>query len=143
MKLLTHDAEQKHPIGSAASLSSAVRVIVIADLIMSLDNILAIAGVSDGSSFLVLFGLGLSIPIVIAGAAFVAALMNHCGWIIYLGAAILGEVAGKMIVEDDFVELTVGCRFRTDRVADPNYFGGRRSGQWPLFRVPLGQHQVG
>ena len=109
VKLLTHDAEEKHAVSSAATLLSAVRVIVIADLIMSLDNILAIAGASDGSSFLVLFGLGLSIPIVIAGAAFIAALMNHCGWIIYLGAAILGEVAGKMIVEDDFVELTVGA----------------------------------
>jgi YjbE family integral membrane protein len=109
LKLLAQDSEDTPTVARGATLLQAVRVIVIADLIMSLDNILAIAGASDGSSFLVLFGLGLSIPIVIAGAAFVAALMNHCGWIVYLGAAILGEVAGKMIVEDDFVELTIGA----------------------------------
>ena len=56
-----------------------------------------------------LFGLGLSIPIVIGGAAFVAALMNRYGWIVYIGAAILGEVAGKMILEDDFIAITLGA----------------------------------
>jgi YjbE family integral membrane protein len=109
LKLLMQNGEDTPAVAIGTSLFNAVRVIIIADLVMSLDNILAIAGASDGSSVLLLFGLGLSIPIVIAGAAFVAALMNHHGWLVYLGAAILGEVAGKMIVEDEFVELTFGA----------------------------------
>ena len=75
---------------------------------MSTDNILAIAGASEGSSLLVLFGLGLSIPIVVVGAAFIAILMSYCNWIVYLGAGILGEVAAKMILQDRFVEATLG-----------------------------------
>src|SRR5262245_16713760 len=75
---------------------------------MSTDNILAIAGASEGSSFLVLFGLGLSIPIVVLGATFIAILMKHCSWIIYVGAGILGEVAAKMILEDNFIQAAIG-----------------------------------
>jgi YjbE family integral membrane protein len=95
VKLLTQKGEEKAALTSGTTLFKAVRVIVIADLIMSLDNILALAGASDGSSFLVLFGLGLSIPIVIAGAAFIAALMNHCGWIFMQGQPFLAKWRAK------------------------------------------------
>jgi len=108
-KLLAQDNGEKPALQDSATLLKAIRVIIIADLIMSTDNVLAIAGASEGNSFLMVFGLGLSIPIVIAGAALIAALMNRYGWIVYIGAAILGEVAGKMIVEDNFIELAVGA----------------------------------
>jgi YjbE family integral membrane protein len=111
-KLLGQDSGEKRPVRDGATLLKAIRVIIIADLIMSMDNILAIAGASEGNSMLMVFGLGLSIPIVIAGAAFVAALMNSYGWLVYIGAAILGEVAGKMMVEDNFIELAVGAASR-------------------------------
>jgi len=90
------------------TLGEAIRIIILADLIMSTDNILAIAAAAEGSFALLLFGLGLSIPIVVWGAAFIATLMNRYGWIIYLGAGMLGEVAGKMILEDRFVEQSIG-----------------------------------
>jgi len=55
----------------------------------------------------VVFGLGLSIPIVVLGATFIAILMKHCSWIIYLDAGILGEVAAKMILEENFIKATL------------------------------------
>ena len=108
VKLLRQDNDSQPAMQHCTSLFKAIRIIILADVIMSTDNILAIAGASEGSSFLVLFGLGLSIPIVVLGATFIAILMKHCSWIIYVGAGILGEVAAKMILEDNFIQTAVG-----------------------------------
>ncbi|HET7910832.1 MAG TPA: TerC family protein [Pseudolabrys sp.] len=112
-KLLRQDRRSTPAMRQGATLPQAIRIIIAADLVMSTDNILAIAGASGGSFFLVLFGLGLSIPIVVAGAALIAVLMSRFRWPTYIGAAILGEVAGKMILEDDFVEVTLGEASKT------------------------------
>jgi len=106
-KLLRQESGEAR-VRHGTTLAEAIRVIILADLIMSMDNILAIAAAAEGSFALLLFGLGLSIPIVVWGAAFIATLMNRYGWIIYLGAGMLGEVAGKMILEDRFVEQNIG-----------------------------------
>src|SRR5262245_9009338 len=108
VKLLRQDNDSEPAVQQCATLIKAIRIIILADVIMSTDNILAIAGASEGSSFLVLFGLGLSIPIVVLGATFIAMVMKHCNWIIYLGAGIVGEVAAKMILEESFSHTTVG-----------------------------------
>ena len=108
VKLLRQDNDSEPAMQQCATLIKAIRIIILADVIMSTDNILAIAGASEGSSFLVVFGLGLSIPIVVLGATFIAILMKHCSWIIYVGAGILGEVAAKMILEDNFIQATIG-----------------------------------
>lgn len=108
VKLLREDSGEGGQIRHGTTVGEAIRIIIIADLIMSTDNVLAIAGASEGSFVLLLFGLGLSIPIVVWGAAFIATLMNRYGWIVYVGAAVLGEVAGKMMLEDDFVQRTFG-----------------------------------
>ncbi|MGE5305829.1 MAG: TerC family protein [Alphaproteobacteria bacterium] len=107
-KLLAQDGDDTVAVQGGTTLLRAIRIIIVADLIMSTDNILAVAGASDGSAVLLLLGLGLSIPIVVCGAAFVAVLMNRYGWIVYVGAGILGEVAGKMITEDNFIGSTIG-----------------------------------
>jgi YjbE family integral membrane protein len=107
-KLLRQDSSGAAKVRDATSLLQAVWIIVVADLIMSTDNILAVAGASEGSFFLLLFGLGLSIPIVVAGAALIAILMERHGWIVYAGAAVLGEVAGKMMLEDEAVKRAFG-----------------------------------
>ncbi len=107
-KLLRQDGGVEANVRHGTTLPEAIRIIILADLIMSTDNILAIAGASEGSFSLLLFGLGLSIPIVVWGAAFIATLMNRYGWIVYVGAGVLGEVSGKMILEDHFVERTFG-----------------------------------
>ena len=107
-KLLRQGDAGESNIRHGTGLFEAIRIIIIADLIMSTDNILAAAGASEGSLFLLLFGLGLSIPMVVAGAAFIAVLMDRYGWIVCAGAGVLGEVAAKMILDDSFVVSILG-----------------------------------
>jgi YjbE family integral membrane protein len=84
-------------------LGQAIWYIVFADLTMSTDNIIAIAGVSNGHTELIVFGLGLSIPFVVLSANLLASLMDRYPFTIYLGAGILGRVGGDMILTDGFV----------------------------------------
>jgi len=86
----------------AASVWQAVKLIVIADISMSIDNMLAVGGASHGNMFLLLFGLGLSVPFVVFTSNLLSMLMDRFPIIIYIGAAILGKVGGEMIVTDPF-----------------------------------------
>ena len=70
---------------------------------MSLDNVLAVAGTAHGNLTLVLFGIGLSIPIVIWGSNLLARLMERFRWIVWLGGGVLGWVAGELAVTDTLV----------------------------------------
>jgi len=81
----------------------AIWVIVLADLTMSIDNILAIAGASNGDIALIVFGLALSIPFVVFSSNLLSKLMDRFPALIYIGAGILGKVAGDMILRDPFV----------------------------------------
>jgi YjbE family integral membrane protein len=87
----------------AKSLWQAMQLIVIADITMSTDNVLAVAGASHGNFFLLIFGLALSIPFVVFTSNLLAMLMDRYPIIIYLGAAVLGRVAGEMIFTDPWV----------------------------------------
>ena len=87
-----------------STLAKAIQVIIIADLTMSLDNVLGVAGAAEGNMFLLLFGLGLSIPIVIFTSNLISTLMDKYPIIIILGAAILGRVGGEMMITDPAVE---------------------------------------
>jgi predicted tellurium resistance membrane protein TerC len=78
----------------------AVKVIVVADLVMSLDNILAVAGAAHGSMPLLLAGLALSIPLVLGGSAAIAAALQRWPALNFAGAALLAATAGRMIAED-------------------------------------------
>ncbi len=84
----------------ARTLLQAMWLIVIADITMSTDNVLAVAGASHGNLFLLIFGLTLSIPFVVFTSNLLAMLMDRYPIIIYLGAAVLGRVAGEMIFSD-------------------------------------------
>lgn len=103
LKLLKQDSEKEGPVRHGTTLAQAIRIIILADLIMSIDNILAVAAASHGNLFLLLFGLGLSIPIVVWSSSMVARLMTRHPWLIYLGTGILGWVAGEMLIKDPFV----------------------------------------
>jgi len=81
----------------------AVWVIIVADLTMSTDNVLAVAGASKGNLFLLLFGLGLSIPFVVFTSNLLAMLMDKYPFLVYIGAAVLGRVAGEMMITDPFI----------------------------------------
>ncbi|MGO9136326.1 MAG: TerC family protein [Syntrophales bacterium] len=87
----------------AKSLRHAIRIIIVSDITMSLDNVLAVAAASKGSFFLLIFGLGLSIPIVMFASTLLVLLIDKFPLIIYIGAAVLGQVGGEMMVTDPFV----------------------------------------
>jgi YjbE family integral membrane protein len=87
----------------AATIAQAVKIIVIADITMSIDNMLAVGGASHGNMFLLLFGLGFSIPLVVFTSNLLSMLMDRYPIIIYLGAAVLGRVGGEMIMTDPIV----------------------------------------
>jgi predicted tellurium resistance membrane protein TerC len=85
----------------------AIGYIVFADLTMSTDNILAIAWAAKGDPWLIVFGLGLSIPFVVFSSNLLADLMDRYPATIYLGAGILGRVGGDMILTDPFIVRTL------------------------------------
>jgi YjbE family integral membrane protein len=90
------------------SLGAAVRTILIADLVMSLDNVIAVAAAAQGSTTLLVIGLAVSIPLVIFGSTLMIKLMERFPIIVVLGAALIGWVGGETIVNDailrDFVQ---------------------------------------
>jgi len=86
----------------------AIWIIAVADFIMSTDNILAIGGASGGDFGLILFGLGLSIPIIMFCAGWIARLMDRYPGLVYVGAGVLGWTAGHMVVNDTKAALLLG-----------------------------------
>lgn len=100
--LLKSNGEEAE-VKSETTLLSAIRTIIIADLVMSLDNVLAIAGVADGHFLLAVLGLIISIPIVIFGSQIILKLMDRFPWLIWIGALLIAYTAGTMLVEDNFI----------------------------------------
>jgi YjbE family integral membrane protein len=103
IKLLAEGTEEDGNRQEAMSLLQAIWIIMVADISMSVDNMLAVAAASRGSLFLLVFGLGLSIPLVVFTSNLLAMLMDRYPIIIYFGAAILGRVGGDMMITDPFV----------------------------------------
>jgi len=105
VKLLLPEDEGDHNISSSDKLWAAVKTVIIADLVMSVDNVLAIAGAAQGAHqdhqmALVIFGLLVSIPIIIGGSQLVLKLMERFPAVITLGAMLLGWIAGQMAYSD-------------------------------------------
>lgn len=103
VKLLVEE-EPDSSVAAGATLKTAVKTIIIADVIMSLDNVLAVAGTAHGNIPLVIFGLALSIPIIMWGSRWIAELLQRFVWLVYLGSAILGFAAGQLIIDDPALE---------------------------------------
>lgn len=99
--LVEEDGGQGHTRASDR-LWVAVRTVALADAVMSLDNVLAIAAVANGSVFLLVLGLGLSVPLIVAGAGLVVSVLDRWPVLVWAGAVLLGWVAGEMIVTDPF-----------------------------------------
>jgi YjbE family integral membrane protein len=100
VKLLLPEDEEGHNIEAGTTLAAAIKTIIVADAVMSLDNVIAIAGAAGDSKFLVVFGLLLSIPIIMLGSQLVIRLMDRFPVVIVLGGALLGWIAGGMAVTD-------------------------------------------
>ncbi len=100
IKLFLQGASAQSDDRQPQTLVQAIWIILVANLTTSTDNVLAVAGASNGSIYLLIFSLGLSIPIIIFSANLLSMLMDRYPIIIYVGAAVLGRVAADMIFSD-------------------------------------------
>jgi YjbE family integral membrane protein len=108
IKLMLPEHEDEHDnIDGGTTLMAAIKTIVVADAVMSLDNVIAVAGASHGSMMLVTFGILVSIPIVVWGSKLVLTLMDRFPIVITLGAALLGWIAGGMLLTDKATPETI------------------------------------
>lgn len=100
LQLLSDDGDEEGESKSYGNLMAAVRTILIADLVMSLDNVIAVAAAAHGNLVLLVLGLAISIPLVIFGSTLMIKLMERFPVIVVLGAALIGWVGGETIVSD-------------------------------------------
>jgi YjbE family integral membrane protein len=99
-KLLVPEQEEEDGVESASHLWAAVRIVVVADIVMSLDNVIAVAAAANGSVPLLVLGLAISVPLIVAGAALIMALLTRLPILVWAGAALLGWIAGDVIATD-------------------------------------------
>jgi YjbE family integral membrane protein len=98
--LVTDDNGSATATSPSRNLLDAVKAIAIADVVMSLDNVIAVVAAADGNFSLIVFGLGMSIPLIVAGATVIMAVLAYVPAIAWVGAALLGWIAGDVIATD-------------------------------------------
>ena len=103
VKLLVPDDPDDGEAEAVEHLWRAVRIVAVADIIMSLDNVIAIAAAAGGNMALLVLGLAISIPLIVAGAALIMALLDRFPILIWAGAALLGWIVGEVIATDPVV----------------------------------------
>lgn len=103
VKLLADD-ESGQEKEAPGSMAQAIKTIIIADFLMSLDNVLAVAGAARGNVPLLIVGLLLSIPLVVWGSTFLSSLMRKWPWLVGLGAGLLGWTAGEMLLNEPYLK---------------------------------------
>jgi len=106
--MLEEEDEDDDGAGQGTGMVYAIRTILIADLVMSLDNVLAVAAAAKGDTLLLVVGLGISIPLIIFGSTMLLKVMERFPIIITLGAALLGYLAGEMMLSDAGLASWVG-----------------------------------
>src|SRR6185295_19475839 len=97
------DGDGGHEVQASDQLLAAVRTVIIADIVMSIDNVLGVAAAAKGSLLLLVFGLVVSVPLVIGGAQLIMRLIERFPILIVAGGGLLGYVAGELIVEDSAI----------------------------------------
>jgi len=102
-RLVRPSSEGEAQVREGRSLYQAIGIIVFADLVMSLDNVLGVAAAAHGDLRLVVFGIALSVPIVVWGSGLLSRLMARFNWVVWIGGGILGYVAGEMFFADPLV----------------------------------------
>jgi YjbE family integral membrane protein len=110
-KLIRGEDEDGEKARHGATLKEAIWIIIVADVVMSLDNVLAISAAAQGDLVLVIFGLLLSIPLVVWGSGVLAGLMQRFRFIIWLGGGVLAYVAVEMMLHDDYVRGWLGTQW--------------------------------
>jgi len=102
-KLLVPEDEDDE-IAAGTTLWHAIRIVVIADIVMSLDNVIAVAAAANGQLSLLVLGLAISIPMIVAGAALIMVVLDRFPILVWLGALLLGWIAGEVIESDPAVQ---------------------------------------
>jgi len=110
-KLLVPEQEDEDSVQSAAHLWAAVQIVVVADIVMSLDNVIAVAAAANGSVPLLVLGLAISVPLIVAGAALIMALLSKLPILVWAGAALLGWIAGDVIATDPAIHPKLNALF--------------------------------
>jgi YjbE family integral membrane protein len=100
VSLMGEEEDERQHAGKAMGVGAAIRTILVADLVMSLDNVLAVAAAAQGSTLLLVAGLVISIPLIVFGSTLLLKLMERFPVIITAGAALLGWLAGEMMLTD-------------------------------------------
>ncbi len=104
VKLLVSEEASEESVGSSSNLWEAVKIIAIADMVMSLDNVLAIAAAASGNTNLIILGLLISIPLVVGGSTLIMELLTRYPVLVWVGAALLGWVAGELLATEPALE---------------------------------------
>jgi YjbE family integral membrane protein len=110
VKLMVPEDEHKD-MEAADKLWRAVQMVAVADIIMSLDNVIAIAAAAQGSFLLLVIGLAVSIPLIVAGAALIMSLLDRFPILIWAGAALLGWITGEVLATDPAIEAMLVAEF--------------------------------
>jgi YjbE family integral membrane protein len=109
IKLIAEDEDAGTEVQASDRMLSAVKTVIVADLVMSIDNVLAVAGAAKGSLVLLIFGLVVSIPLVIVGAQLIMKMIERLPILILAGGGLLGYVAGEMVVQDPALAHWIGA----------------------------------
>jgi YjbE family integral membrane protein len=110
-KLLVPEEEDEDGVQSASHLWAAIQIVVVADIVMSLDNVIAVAAAANGSVPLLILGLAISVPLIVAGAALIMALLSRLPILVWAGAALLGWIAGDVIATDPAIHPKLNALF--------------------------------
>jgi YjbE family integral membrane protein len=129
-KLLRQNAEIEHEIGAEANFWDVLRTIIVADALMGMDNVLAIAGASGGHLGLVVLGLLISVPLVMWGSTMILKLIERFPAIIYIGAAAIAWTAARMIADDHLVAAWFDAHNWASYAMDILLVGGLCAGGW-------------
>jgi YjbE family integral membrane protein len=120
--LVAEDEEEEGKVAQKATLAAAIRTIIIADIIMSLDNVLAMAGAAKGHLWMLIAGLVVTVPIILFGSALLMKLMARFPVFVMIGAALIGWVAGEMIISDPAIKDWVDTNAHAAHTFAPIFF---------------------
>ena len=100
VKLIAEDDGDGPEVAASDRLMAAVKTVIVADLVMSIDNVIGVAGAAKGSLLLLIFGLVVSIPLVVVGSQLIMKLIERFPWLVVAGGGLLGYIAGEIATED-------------------------------------------
>ena len=124
VKLIAEDDGGEHNVKASDRLLTAVGTIIVADLVMSLDNVVAVAAAAKGRGPLIIFGLVISVPIVIVGSQIIMKLIERFPVVVLAGGGLLGYIAGEMAVEDPVIQPWIAANAASlASLAPPVLFG--------------------